>query len=78
MVACRRSAERSLHPGGEGSTSDPHVQAGKGARAIPPSRQGLTLFSRSSCSDLWAERSCQRAIVCFNWHQRKACKSDSS
>ena len=34
----------------------------------------LTFPRRSSCSDLWAERNCQRAMVCFNWHLFKAWK----
>lgn len=27
---------------------------------------GLTFLRRSSCSDLWAERSCQRAMACLS------------
>lgn len=32
----------------------------------------LTFFRRSSCSDLCAERSCQREMVCFNLQLLKA------
>lgn len=41
----------------------------------PPAQWGgaaPTLCSRSSCSDRWADSSCHRAIVCFNWHLCKA------
>lgn len=37
-----------------------------------------TLPRRSSCSDLWAHRSCHRAMLCLSWHRLRAWKRSTS
>lgn len=61
----------------EGLLEQTRTEAAGGWEEVgrPQSSRGgaaLTLCRRSSCSDLWADRSCQRAIVCFSWHLLKA------